>query len=121
MRTPNLRTQISEVQQQVRAEITWQQHDYLIWQVARKNEDTYKVLFAQPKQASQKAHQCAGFQRPNPIVGEKTIRKRGVRLLRPVLEGLITVRVWLYQLVVRRASQSVTGLGPPERPLFRIH
>ena len=121
MRKPNLRTRISEVEQQVRAEITWQQHDYLIWQVARKNEDTYKDVFAQPKQASQKAHQCVlGFSDQIPLWVKKPSEK-GVRLLRPVLEGLITLRVWLYQLVVRRASQSFTGLGPPERPLFRIH
>ena len=42
-------------------------------------------------------------------------------ILGPILEGLITVRVWLYQLVVRRAAQSLTGAVPPERPLFRIH
>ena len=68
VRKPNLRTQISEVEQQVRAELTWQQHDYLIWQIARKNEDTYKDMFAQPDQAKAKAHQCVlGFSDQIPL------------------------------------------------------
>ena len=76
VRTPNLRTQISEVEQQIRAELTWQQHDYLIWQVARKNEDIYKDMFAQPQQASQMAHQCVlGFSDQIPLWVKKPSEK----------------------------------------------
>ena len=42
-------------------------------------------------------------------------------LLGPILEGLITVRVWIYQLVLRRAAQGLGASGIPELPLFRIH
>ena len=42
-------------------------------------------------------------------------------LLGPFLEGLIAVRVWIYQLVLRRAAQGLGSTGLPERPLFRIH
>ena len=41
-------------------------------------------------------------------------------LLGPVLEGLITARVWIYQTVLRQAAQRFTAGGFPERPLFRI-
>ena len=41
-------------------------------------------------------------------------------VLGPLLEGLITVRVWIYQTVLRRAAQGFTAGGFPERPLFRI-
>ena len=42
-------------------------------------------------------------------------------LLGPILEGVITVRVWIYQFVVRRAAQGWGTSAIPERPLFRVH
>ena len=56
---PNLVTQISEVEQQVRAELTWQHHDYLISKIAQMREDDYKELFARPDQAKQQMRTCA--------------------------------------------------------------
>lgn len=42
-------------------------------------------------------------------------------LLGPVLEGLLTVRVWIYQQILRRAAHGLGTSGIPERLLFRIH
>ena len=41
--------------------------------------------------------------------------------LGPLLEGVITARVLIYQSVVRRTAQSFGSGGFPGRPLFRIH
>ena len=56
---PNLVTQLSEVEMQVRAELTWQHHDYLISKIAQMREDDYKAFFARPDQAKQQMRTCA--------------------------------------------------------------
>ena len=56
---PNLVTQLSEVEMQVRAELTWQHHDFLISKIAQMREDDYKELFARPDQAKQQMRTCA--------------------------------------------------------------
>ena len=39
--TPNLVTQLSEVEQQVRAELTWNQFDFQAWQISSKKNELY--------------------------------------------------------------------------------
>ena len=40
IRSPNLTTQLSDVEQQIRAELSWNQHDFQIWRIAQmKDED----------------------------------------------------------------------------------
>ena len=56
---PNLVTQLSEIEMQVRAELTWQHHDYLIWKIAGMKDEDYHEMFARPDQAKQQMRTCA--------------------------------------------------------------
>ena len=49
-RVPNLVTQISEVEMQVRAELTWQHHDWCIHKVASADPEFDKLFFARPSE-----------------------------------------------------------------------
>ncbi|CAE7266027.1 Bbs2 [Symbiodinium sp. CCMP2592] len=49
-RVPNLVTQISSVEQQVRAELSWQHHDWCIHKVASADEDFMRQYFARPNE-----------------------------------------------------------------------
>lgn len=65
---PNLVTQISETEQQVRACLTWQQHDYQMFRIARMSNEDCQELFAQPEQAKkQKASAMMGFSDQIPL------------------------------------------------------
>jgi len=53
IRSTNLTTQLSDVEQQIRAELRWNQHDYQIWRIAQMKDEDYKELFSWPDQAKQ--------------------------------------------------------------------
>ena len=58
VRSPNLTTQLSDVEQQIRAELSWNQHDYQIWRIAQTKDEDYKELFSRPDQAKQQMRKC---------------------------------------------------------------
>ena len=58
VRSPNLTTQLSDVEQQIRAELSWNQHDYQIWRIAQAKDEDYKELFSRPDQAKQQMRKC---------------------------------------------------------------
>ena len=74
--TPNLVTQLSEVEQQVRAELTWNQFDFQAWQISSKKNELYHEMFAQPDKAKKHAHQCVlGFSDQIPLWVKKPSSK----------------------------------------------
>ena len=56
---PNLVTQLSEIEQQIRAELTWNHHDYQISKIARMQDEDYKEMFSRPDQAKLQKMSCA--------------------------------------------------------------
>ena len=58
VRSPNLTTQLSDVEQQITAELSWNQHDYQIWRIAQTKDEDYKELFSRPDQAKQQMRKC---------------------------------------------------------------
>ena len=76
VQTPNLVTQLSEVEQQVRAELTWNQFDFQTWQMSSKKGELYHEMFAQPEKAKKHVHQCAlGFSDQIPLWVKKPSSK----------------------------------------------
>ena len=77
VQSPNLVTQLSEVEQQVRAELTWNQFDFQAWQISSsKKDDLYNELFVQPEKAKKHVHQCVlGFSDSDPTMGEEAIKQ----------------------------------------------
>ena len=74
--TPNLVTQLSEVEQKVRAELTWNQFDFQAWKISSKKDELYHEMFAQPDKAKNHAQSmCAGLFRSGPTMGEKAIKQ----------------------------------------------
>ena len=68
VQTPNLVTQLSEVEQQVRAELTWNQFDFQTWKMSSKKDEVYHEMFAQPENAKKHVHQCVlGFSDQIPL------------------------------------------------------
>ena len=68
VQTPNLVTQLSEVEQKVRAELTWNQFDFQAWKISSKKDELYHEMFAQPDKAKNHASQCAlGFSDQAPL------------------------------------------------------
>ncbi|CAK9008654.1 Uncharacterized protein SCF082_LOCUS9965, partial [Durusdinium trenchii] len=68
VQAPNLVTQLSEVEQQVRAELTWNQFDFQTWKMSSKKDEVYHEMFAQPENAKKHVHQCVlGFSDQIPL------------------------------------------------------
>ena len=65
---PNLKTTISEVEQEVRACLSWQQHDYQMHRMAAKKDKDMKELFARPEEAKANMRQAVlGFSDQIPL------------------------------------------------------
>ena len=55
---PNLVTQITEIEQQTRAELTWWHHDFIMHKLAKRDASELQDMFAKPEEAVQHMNSC---------------------------------------------------------------